>query len=207
MNYRIRIPVILALIVSFCILTAFALNGCLDAAESGVYAFVIEHISPALTNIAIIITNMGSFGAVAAVAGLLLVLPKTRIKLGVPVAFNAGLAAGLNIILKQIIARERPEILRLTYETGYGFPSGHAMNNAALYTLIIQIVFRLTKRRKIRIPVLIGGSVITLLIGVSRVYLGVHYAGDVLAGWIMGVAAALVVDVLWRFFQVPKKLN
>jgi len=91
--------------------------------------------------------------------------------------------------------------LPMVTETGYGFPSGHAMNNAALYTMIILIVFRLTKSNKIRIPVLIGGIAITFLIGVSRIYLGVHHTGDVLAGWIMGITIALFTDTVWRLIQ------
>ncbi|MCL2816534.1 MAG: phosphatase PAP2 family protein, partial [Oscillospiraceae bacterium] len=120
-----------------------------------------------------------------------------RANFGVPVAINAIFSSVLNRILKILIARDRPDILRLVAETGYGFPSGHAMNNAALYAIVIFIAFRQTKNKKVRIPVLLCGIMATFLIGVSRIYLGVHNAGDILAGWIMGVTAALLADTAY----------
>lgn len=78
------------------------------------------------------------------------------------------------------------------------------MNNAALYTMIALIAFNLTKSMEIRIPILLLSMTMPFLIGVSRIYLGVHNAGDVLAGWVMGIASALLVDTLWRFFKSEK---
>lgn len=201
LNLRIRISAMSALIISFCVLTMLALNESITVFENGVYTLLAGYINPTLTSVTIAVTNMGSFLVVAAIVAALLALPFTRISFGIPVAAGAGIAAGLNIVLKTVISRDRPDILRLVTETGYGFPSGHAMNNAALYTMIILIVFRLTKSNKIRIPVLIGGIAITFLIGVSRIYLGVHHTGDVLAGWIMGITIALFTDTVWRLIQ------
>ena len=195
---KIRMIVVSGLLIFFCLLTLLTKNGVLAAFENSVYSALAQHINPALTNIMIAITNLGSTIAVIAIIIVFFIFPFTRIKFGVPVAVNAIFSSVLNNVLKVFIARDRPDILRLVAETGYGFPSGHAMNNAALYAIIILIVYRQTKSKKIRLAVLIYGVTAVFFIGVSRVYLGVHNAGDVLAGWVMGVAVALIVDFVYN---------
>ena len=185
------------LIISFSLLTVLAKNGGLASFENDVYTALARYINPTLTNIMIVITNCGSTCAIIAIILVLLALPFTRTRLGVPVAVNAVLSSVLNHVLKVLVARDRPDILCLVAETGYGFPSGHAMNNAALYVIVIFSVFRETKNLKVRIPILICGVTASFLIGVSRIYLGVHNAGDILAGWIMGVAVALLADTAY----------
>ena len=206
LSLRVRIVILSALALSFAVLTFLVKIGVTAEFESGVYTALARYIDPALTNVMIIITNAGSAAAVVAVIAIFLVLPLTRASFGVPVALTAILSSVSNRILKIFIARERPDTLRLVAETGYGFPSGHAMNNAALYAIVIFIVFSQTKSKKIRIPVLIFGIAATFSIGVSRIYLGVHSAGDVLAGWIMGTAAALFIHTAYiKFLQKSKR--
>ena len=201
-NLKKRIIVLAALVVSFSLLTLLAQNGELAAFENSVYTVLARHINPTLTYIMTGITNLGSTVAIITIIFVLLVLPFTRTRLGVPVAFNAIVSSVLNNVLKIIISRDRPDILRLVAETGYGFPSGHAMNNAALYAIITFITFGITKNNKVRILVLFGGALIAFLIGASRIYLGVHNAGDVLAGWVMGVTVALFTYTVWRIYLV-----
>lgn len=198
-NFKIQIAVLSVLIVCFCALTMLILSGKMSGFESGVYTYLIKYQSPALTSIMIAITNMGSTIAVVTIVIGFLLIPPTRIKFGIPITINAIISAVLNHFIKIIIARDRPNILRLITETGYGFPSGHAMNNAALYTMILLIIFSLTKNKKLRISALIFGAAISFFIGISRIYLGVHNAGDVLAGWMLGIAVALAVDAVWVF--------
>jgi len=192
---------VLILVTSFGILTALVFNGGIADFESSVYAAIIKYRSSALTEIMITVTNMGSAFVIIAVTGIFLALPFTRMKFGIPIAINTAMSAGLNVILKIAIARDRPDILRLVGAAGYGFPSGHAMNNAALYALLALIVFRWTENNKIRLSILLFSITVTAFIGVSRIYLGVHNAGDVLAGWIMGMAVALFTDIMWRLIQ------
>ena len=204
-NLKMRGVVLSALLLIFCALTIAAKNGGLDAFEGGVYAALARHINPVLTSIMTAITSCGSTGAVIAVILVLLLVPFTRMKFGVPVAINAIFSSLLNNVLKILIARDRPDILRLAVETGYGFPSGHAMNNTALYAIVILIVFRQTKNKKIRAFAVIYGITASLLIGTSRIFLGVHNAGDVLAGWVMGVAVALLVDTAYSAFLSKRR--
>ena len=201
LHLRIRIAALLILIISFCILAALVLNGGIAGFESGLYVILVQYMNPTLTRIMIAVTNMGSTVAVVTITVILLALPFTRKKFGLPIAVNAAGSATLNFVLKNVIARPRPDKLWLITETGYGFPSGHAMNNAALYTMILLIAFRQTENIKIRISILLFALVMPFCIGISRIYLGVHNAGDVLAGWVMGVFFALLVDTLWQFYN------
>jgi undecaprenyl-diphosphatase len=205
LNIKIRIIILSALIISFMLLALLAKNGGFKAFENGVYTTLARNINPALTTAMIGITNLGATITVTAIILALLILPSTRIKFGIPVAVNAVFSSVLNKVLKILIARDRPNILRLVAETGYGFPSGHAMNNAALYAIIIFLVFRHTRNGKIRLSVLIYGVTASFLIGISRIYLGVHNTGDVFAGWIMGVTIALLADTAYAAFLIKRK--
>ena len=75
---------------------------------------------------------------------------------------------------------------------GYSFPSGHSMISMAFYGLIIYYVWKNVKNIKIRNITCILLSILILLIGISRIYLGVHYASDVLGGFIISIAYLIV---------------
>lgn len=102
---------------------------------------------------------------------------------GVCTAVNLACAAALNILLKQIIQRPRPDGFRLIAETGYSFPSGHSMVAMAFYGLLAWMVWHYERNRFVRWLCVIGFALVIALIGISRIYLGVHYASDVLAGF------------------------
>lgn len=200
-KFNVRIIILLLLVFVFGLLTWLALGGSLASFENGVYSGLSRLISPALTSIMIFMTNIGSSVVIIAVAATLLMAPSTRKTFGVPVALNAILCAVLTDLLKTIIARGRPDILRLVAETGYSFPSGHASNSTALYVIISLIIFRKAQSNKVRIPALIVAAVLPVFIGISRIYLGVHAAGDVLAGWVLGATVALFVDTGFKRWQ------
>lgn len=98
-----------------------------------------------------------------------------------------NLAAGalLNFILKQLFHRQRPELLKLIEIGGYSFPSGHSMSSISFYGFLIYLSIRYIKRWP---KYCIAGvlSLLIIAIGISRIYLGVHYASDVLGGYIVG---------------------
>ncbi|MDB5468694.1 MAG: phosphoesterase [Caulobacter sp.] len=96
-------------------------------------------------------------------------------------------------ILKVVFARARPdESLRLVEAVNASFPSGHAMLSAVVYLTLGALVSRFAKSRRIKAFALAAGVLLTLLVGFSRVFLGVHWPTDVLAGWCVGAAWAMV---------------
>lgn len=104
---------------------------------------------------------------------------------------------GLDVLLKGLFQRVRPDINRLVEVSGYSFPSGHAMVSIAFYGMLAYMFFLNSKTifYKIVIPIIL--IFLILLIGVSRIYLGVHYPSDVIAGfaggglWLSGCILAL----------------
>lgn len=128
-------------------------------------------------------------------------------KYGIPVFITVVISFVLNTILKYIFARQRPSVLRLINETSYSFPSGHSMINAALYTIIILLLLKNADKKGKRIIVSISLVILFVIIGLSRVYLGVHYFGDVLAGWILGVFVAFIVYLVIKYFETKNILD
>ena len=114
-------------------------------------------------------------------------------------AINLVCAVGLNYVLKEVVQRPRPEGFRLVAESGYSFPSGHSMVSMAFYGLLIWMVWHYEKNRLLRFLFVLALTGIIVLVGVSRIYLGVHYASDVLAGF----AVALVWIMVYTRIIVP----
>jgi undecaprenyl-diphosphatase len=116
-----------------------------------------------------------------------------------------GAAVGgqlLSAVLKAAFARPRPDVVpHLTPAAFSSFPSGHSMSAAAVYLTLGLLLARLTERTRLRVYVLSLAALVTLLVGVSRVYLGVHYPTDVLAGWAAGSAWAACCWLLAGFLQ------
>jgi len=100
-------------------------------------------------------------------------------------------------LLKGLYERPRPTVVtQFDPPGGLSFPSGHSMISAALYLTLGVLIARALPTRRLRVFAVTTGAFLTMIIGVSRLYLGVHYPTDVLAGWTAGAAWALVCGVL-----------
>jgi undecaprenyl-diphosphatase len=112
-------------------------------------------------------------------------------------------ASVLNVLLKSVFARERPALLDSELLPGsFSFPSGHAFLSAAIYLTAGALLTQVIAKPATRAIVLAAAVLMTVLIGLSRVYLGVHYPSDVLAGWTLGLCwAALCWAVFWNLRQ------
>lgn len=144
-------------------------------------------ISDMFTPIAKVITNFGGVYFILSFAFILIcVLKKKEEKLSV--AINLVIITTLNQLLKQILQRPRPTQYRIIDETGYSFPSGHSMVSMAFYGYLIYLIYKNVKQLYLKwISIIVLGGLI-LLIGISRIYLGVHYTSDVLAGFLISIA-------------------
>lgn len=102
-------------------------------------------------------------------------------------AVNLALILALNQVLKFIVRRPRPDGFRLAEASGFSFPSGHSMVAMAFFGLLVWFVWRYEKDSVKRTLLTIALCAVIAMIGISRVYLGVHYASDVLGGFCLSV--------------------
>ena len=92
----------------------------------------------------------------------------------------------LSFLLKILFHRTRPDLFRVVQETGYSFPSGHALATMCFYGMVAFLIMRIIDSWRGRLIVMTLAVVLSILIGISRIYLGVHYPTDVIAGYAAG---------------------
>lgn len=164
-----------------------------------------QPIGPGWLNSAML--DMTALGGVAGltvltliVAGYLIVARKAA-----TAAFVVGAIAGgalFSTLLKQFFNRPRPEVVAHLVEVSTtSFPSGHAMNSAVVYLTLGALLARTHSEYRLRVYILGVAIFLTLTIGISRVYLGVHWPSDVIAGWMVGGAWATTCSLAARALQ------
>lgn len=189
---NVRLVVACACLIVFVELLEDVLAGDLMRVDAWAYALIVENMrADWLTPV------MEGFSALAAPLSLLAMLaiiaafaPGRRP--GATCALNLVLVVALNAALKVIVARPRPEGFRLIAESGFSFPSGHSMVAMAFFGLLIWLVWRYESDKTVRNACCAAFGLIIVMIGISRIYLGVHYASDVIGGF--------CVSLLWLAF-------
>ncbi len=118
------------------------------------------------------------------------------------VAVSVGVGALASTLMKDLFARPRPDLVAHLVDVGTpSFPSGHAMLSAVTYLTLGSLLASVHPERAARLYFFIVAVLLTLLIGISRVYLGVHYPTDVLAGWSAGAAWAMLCWLAARYLR------
>jgi len=171
------------------------------AFETPLMLWLHAHSTPTLDHLAVILAYVGGYQVIAPVSAVLSFALWRRAVLPARFFVIAVLgAAVLNSVMKFAFHRPRPELWpRLLQESGASFPSGHSMYSAAFVTALILLAWN----TRLRWLALVLGTLFTLIVGWSRVDLGVHYPTDVLAGWLTGAAWVLGVYGLVR----PRRLT
>lgn len=155
--------------------------------DETIYDFIAKGISDKVNNIAKIITTIGSAYVIIPLTIICIIYFRKK-KEGKYIATNLAIIFVCNQILKRIIARPRPNQFRIVEETGYSFPSGHSMVSMAFYGLLIYLIYKNISNKYLKWTLIILLSLLILLIGLSRIYLGVHYASDVCAGFLLSIS-------------------
>ncbi len=179
-----------------------------DYFDETIYHFLSMHISENLTKFMTIITHMGSWHILLLIMLLTCVIfskSSTYTPYRGLIVINLFSIWIFNEVLKELFQRDRPNILQLVHVDGYSFPSGHAMISFAFYGLLIFIFCRHLHNKGMRVFILTIMGTLIILIGLSRVYLGVHYASDILAGFLVGFI--WVVVLISRFEINGKEKN
>jgi undecaprenyl-diphosphatase len=137
---------------------------------------------------------------VAVVIGFLIL--QTRYRTAIVVGITSFSAELLSHILKGVFNRPRPSVVpHLRQVFSSSFPSGHAMESAIVYLTLGAILMRAAQSRITKIYILTIAILLTALVGISRVYLGVHYPTDVIGGWIVGFMWASICWLVAQRFE------
>lgn len=173
-------------------------TGYLDGFDDAVRYRVYSMRSDKLTVFWRLITHSGDRYVVIILGIILLLIKSLREKYGVKFALAALSSTALYQIMKYIFQRPRPDLaLRLIEQGGYSFPSGHSMNCLVSYGILIYLLLRYCENRRLAKLLSFGLGLLTILIGFSRVYVGVHYPTDIIGGWSLGIA--VLVAMIYAF--------
>lgn len=196
------------IILFICLITVFVIiedvfDNEIENFDVTCYNFLDKYIiREKITPIVKVITEIGSRYFVIPATIIVCAFIKNK-KINIAFIVNLVIATILNIILKNIFHRQRPTENILVVEKGYSLPSGHSMINMALYGFLIYLIFKRVKNKYVKWPLIILLSILVLLIGISRIYLGAHYASDVIAGFLISIAyLALYTSLLKNFVKI-----
>ena len=188
---RNNLIVIGLLILLFILVTMFVSNGLTKNIDNSVYNFIISFRCNFLDNYFKLITKLGNVTYVIIVLGICVLFIRNRNV--VYLCFSMSLSVIFNYIIKHIIKRDRPNILRLISQGGYSYPSGHTMISICCYGYLFYYVYKYVKNKYLRISLLVLLSLIIISIPISRIYLGVHYFSDIFGGLLLGGVILFIV--------------
>lgn len=162
-------------------------------------------ISDFVTPIAKFITNFGGAIFLIVLTIVLFIVIKNK-KIGVSIFSNLVIVTILNQLLKGILQRQRPRPTeyRIIEETGYSFPSGHSMISMAFYGYLIYLIYKYVKNKYIKWISIVVLSLLICTIGISRIYLGVHYTSDVLGGFLISISYLVIFISAVNKFIIEK---
>jgi len=175
----------------FILITALMITNNTKVFDDTIYKYIFSLRNDLLDTIFKTITKFGdTITIIIMVFVLLIFLGKENIyKLILTVVTTVLTNQGL----KHIIRRIRPEHIRLIKEKGYSYPSGHSMIAIATYGLLIYLVYKNVKNKLLKTILILLLLILILGIGISRVYLGVHYPTDVLAGFTISLPIIILI--------------
>ncbi len=183
-----------------------ALNdGIIYGFEKGVFDF-LRNLAP-FANIPMrAVTELGSAVGVISITVILVVIAiikKHFFDFGLPVAAVTIVSRIVNITIKNLLDRPRPDF-KVFAASESSFPSGHSQNNMALYIAVIIAVLFVCNSEKLRITAKAVCIVLPFIIGITRIYFGVHYISDVISGWSLGFLVAYNISYLYYGFIYKK---
>ena len=161
---------------------------------------------PLLNPLVIAVTHLSDTVTIVAFCAILLILPNRK-KYGLPVSLASLGGLAFYKPMKHIFLRARPDAaLHLVKQGGFSFPSGHSVTSVIFYGLSIYLLNKHCKNDKPRRILTVICGFLALTIGPSRIYVGVHWPTDVLAGWCIGGAVLMVsVCILERIYYGPDR--
>ena len=166
------------------VITINVKNGKILELDLNIYKFFSENIiNDKLTPIVKVITHIG----------------------GAKIVFVLTVLAIILIKGKHIVQRERPNINRLIPEKGYSFPSGHSMMSMAFYGMLIFLIFKYVKNTALKWTLIVILTILLSTIGITRIYLGVHYPSDVIGGFVVSLTYLFILTEIYNKVKIEEK--
>jgi undecaprenyl-diphosphatase len=189
-NKKINLLVAAILMMFFIIITALVVTDNIAWFDDSVYNFIIGLRSNPLDFILKTITRLGDTVVIMIIVVLTLIILNKRER----VIFGSStiITVTLNQTIKHILQRPRPDHLRLIKQGGFSYPSGHSMIAVCVYGIMIYLINKKVQNKKLKIALSILLTILILTIGISRIYVGVHYPSDVLGGFILSTVILLI---------------
>lgn len=194
-NKNIKWIIVGVLIFCFTMIAIFMATDRIHVYDNYIYSIISKSINPTMTTIVKVITNFANpifIVIFALVFSYIVGIKKKDRKTAILFCLNLCIIALLNFGLKNIFVRTRPELINIITESGYSFPSGHSSISMAMYGYLIYLINTKCSNKKVKIISSILLGLLILLIGTSRIYLGVHYASDVTAAFLLSLSYLII---------------
>lgn len=180
----------------------------LNVFDDAVTSFILQFRREWLTDILTVVTDLGdrfAYIAIILVLSIFFWLRYRNWKFSLQMIIVLTLSALSNVAIKQVVNRARPAHDHLVEVNTLSFPSGHSMSAMAFYGFLIYLTTRFSMPRAVRIIILTALTGLIALIGVSRIYLGVHFPSDVAAGFLGGVLWVTFCAVIFNIIDLLRK--
>jgi membrane-associated phospholipid phosphatase len=180
----------------------------LHGIDESVTSYITSFRKPWLTDYLVFVTHLGDRNAYIVFTALLALyyfIKKRSWKFIVQTTLVLILATLSNIVLKRVINRARPTLEHLVTVNSLSYPSGHAMSAMAFYGFLVYLCLRYPMRRWVRYLFVVTLVLVILSIGISRIYLGVHYPSDVAAGVIGGLIWVTFCAIVFTIIDLLRR--
>ncbi len=187
--------------VLFTIITYFIFSNQINHLDTLVHSYILGIRNKNLTSILLTITNISSAYALIVLSILLLIIIKEK-KIPLLITLNLICSYALNAFAKEIFTRPRPTGINLIEESGFSYPSGHSMVSMAYYGFIAYLIYKKQTNKLIKTIIIVSLLLTILLVGFSRIYLGVHYLSDVIGGFLLSIVYLMIFI---KYSKIEKK--
>ena len=206
-------------VLVFAVITWLMMTGRLEGFDAAVQKFFFSLRRDWLTKILVPFSYSGNWPLPTVICAILLAIPKTRTTFGVPMSVTCLSCVGVYQALKYTFCRPRPDVsVHLLIQNGWSFPSGHSLTSLVAWTMLILLFAYYYKNKGASLPIykkhprpaeayirsngkrrLVNTLLILYIVfmGLSRIYVGVHWPSDVLSSWVLGIA---VIEIMQAVF-------